>query len=85
MLLTDFTFRMRSIWLSIPYSKRCSTGSPARNALSSFEFKEAALPDLKIVGETPATALETLVQDYLAHCRARGLSPNTVNQAYGFR
>jgi integrase/recombinase XerD len=32
----------------------------------------------------PATALPTLVNDYLAHCRARGLAPNTVNQAYKY-
>jgi len=32
----------------------------------------------------PATALPTLVDDYLAHCRARGLAPNTVNQAYKY-
>jgi site-specific recombinase XerD len=49
-----------------------------------LEFKEATLPDLKVVAPTPASALETLVEDYLAHCRARGLSPNTVNQAYRY-
>jgi integrase/recombinase XerD len=32
----------------------------------------------------PVTALPTLVDDYLAHCRARGLAPNTVNQAYKY-
>jgi integrase/recombinase XerD len=32
----------------------------------------------------PAPALVTLVDDYLAHCRARGLAPNTVNQAYRY-
>jgi integrase/recombinase XerD len=32
----------------------------------------------------PATALSTLVSDYLAYCRARGLAPNTVNQAYKY-
>lgn len=32
----------------------------------------------------PATALPTLVSDYLAYCRARGLAPNTVNQAYKY-
>ena len=32
----------------------------------------------------PATALPTLVDDYLAHCRAHGLAPNTVNQAYKY-
>jgi site-specific recombinase XerD len=32
----------------------------------------------------PATALPTLVSDYLANCRARGLAPNTVNQAYKY-
>ena len=31
-----------------------------------------------------ATALATLVDDYLAHCRDRGLAPNTVNQAYKY-
>src|SRR5215472_1345977 len=32
----------------------------------------------------PATALGALVDDYLAHCRARGLAPNTINQAYKY-
>jgi site-specific recombinase XerD len=42
------------------------------------------VPDLKVVEPQPASALETLVEDYLAHCRARGLSPNTVNQSYRY-
>jgi integrase/recombinase XerD len=42
------------------------------------------MPDLTLVQPTPATALERLVDDYLAHCRARGLSPSTVNQAYRY-
>ncbi len=33
----------------------------------------------------PSTShLETLIDDYLAHCRARGLSPSTVNQSYRY-
>src|SRR5579859_625406 len=42
------------------------------------------MPDLTLVQPAPATALERLVDDYLAHCRARGLSPATVNQAYRY-
>jgi integrase/recombinase XerD len=34
--------------------------------------------------EEAATTLPTLVDDYLAYCRARGLAPNTVNQAYKY-
>jgi site-specific recombinase XerD len=41
------------------------------------------MPDLKVVTKSPS-ALEALVDDYLAHCRARGLSPSTVNQAYRY-
>lgn len=32
----------------------------------------------------PISPLEALVRDYLASCRARGLAPSTVNQAYGY-
>jgi site-specific recombinase XerD len=72
------------ICLSIASSKRYSTGRSRPNALIQLEFKEPVLPDLKVVTPTPASALQTLVEDYLAHCRARGLSPNTVNQAYRY-
>src|ERR1700694_1497017 len=84
MLLRNFTFQSRPIWLSIATSMRYSTVRPATNALTPFKFEEAALPDLKVVASTPASALEPLVDDSLAHCRARGLAPNTVNQAYRY-
>ena len=29
------------------------------------------MPDLKVVTPTPRTRLESLVEDHLAHCRAR--------------
>ena len=43
------------------------------------------MPDLQVVAPAPAqTALSRLVDDYLASCRARGLSPRTVDGAYGY-
>lgn len=42
------------------------------------------MPDLTVVKPAPPNALQTLVDDYLAHCRARGLAANTVNQAYRY-
>jgi integrase/recombinase XerD len=36
------------------------------------------------VETTEPTALETLIDDYLASCRARGLSRATIERAYGF-
>lgn len=42
------------------------------------------MPDLTVIQPTAATPLQTLVDDYLAHCRARGLAPNTVKQAYRY-
>jgi hypothetical protein len=30
------------------------------------------------------TGLEALVDDYLAHCRAKGLSPKTIRDNYGY-
>lgn len=37
-----------------------------------------------LVAPPAPTALETLVSDYLASCRARGLSRSTIDQAYSF-
>jgi site-specific recombinase XerD len=42
------------------------------------------MPDLTVVTPAPASRLETLVEDYLAHCRARGLSPKTIRDNYGY-
>jgi site-specific recombinase XerD len=42
------------------------------------------MPDLKVAEVAAPTALETLVRDYLASCRARGLAPSTVNRAYAY-
>lgn len=39
---------------------------------------------LKVVPEAPASPLRQLVEEYLASCRARGLSPRTVREAYGY-
>lgn len=39
------------------------------------------MPDQAVRGQT---ALEGLVDDYLASCRARGLSPKTIKLAYGY-
>lgn len=33
---------------------------------------------------TSSSPLQRLVDDYLAHCRARGLSPRTIETSYGF-
>ncbi len=41
------------------------------------------MPRLEVVSPSSAQ-LERLTDDYLAHCRARGLSPATVNQAYRY-
>jgi integrase len=39
---------------------------------------------LKVVEAPPASRLERLVEEYLTACRARGLSPRTVREAYGY-
>lgn len=41
------------------------------------------MPDLKVVG-IATSQLSRLVEDYLAHCRAAGLSPKTVRHSYGY-
>jgi len=38
----------------------------------------------RVVTPPASTALETLVSDYLASCRARGLARSTIEQAYSF-
>lgn len=38
---------------------------------------------LKVVSQNTSTPLERLVEDFLASCRARGLSPATLNRGYG--
>lgn len=40
------------------------------------------MPDLSVVAPARATAIERLVDDYLVSCRARGLSPATVERGY---
>ncbi len=40
--------------------------------------------DLRVVEESKPTTLEGLVEDYLANCRARGLSPKTIRDNYGY-
>ncbi len=39
------------------------------------------MPEPTVASSAP---LESLIGDYLAHCRARGLSPSTVNQSYRY-
>ena len=43
------------------------------------------MPDLKVVTPAPSTRLETLVEDYLARCRAKGLSPRRSVTTMGMR
>ena len=40
--------------------------------------------ELRVVTPAPATTLERLVEDYLAHCTAKGLSPKTIRDNYGY-
>lgn len=40
--------------------------------------------NLAVVEPRVAPAVERLVEEYLTSCRARGLSPKTVNHAYGY-
>lgn len=42
------------------------------------------MADLTVVRPAVPSALERLVDDYLMACRARGLSPNTVETSYGY-
>jgi site-specific recombinase XerD len=42
------------------------------------------MPDLTVVRAAKPSALATLVDDYLMACRAKGLSPNTIDNAYGY-
>jgi integrase/recombinase XerD len=42
------------------------------------------MPDLKIVKPKATPAIERLVDDYLAHCQAIGLSSKTVKFSYGY-
>lgn len=39
---------------------------------------------LAVVAAAKPTALDRLVEEYLVHCRARGLSSKTVNSVYGY-
>jgi integrase/recombinase XerD len=43
-----------------------------------------AVPELTLVEPQASAPLVRLVEEYLAHCRARGLSPKTVTGAYGY-
>jgi hypothetical protein len=52
--------------------------------IGAIEGDRFAMPDLTVVTPAPASRLETLVEDYLAHCRARGLSPRTIRDNYGY-
>jgi integrase/recombinase XerD len=42
------------------------------------------VPELTIVAPKPATAIERLVEDFLTSGRARGLSPKTIREGYGY-
>ena len=41
------------------------------------------MADLKVVETSGGTLLSRLIEDYLAECRAKGLSRNTIEQSYG--
>lgn len=42
------------------------------------------MADLRVVGNQKASTLEALAEDYLTNCRARGLSPKTIRDNYGY-
>lgn len=42
------------------------------------------MPELKVVEPVRPSRVDVLVEDYLAHCRARGLSPKTIRDNYGY-
>src|SRR5438067_73135 len=58
----------------------------ARSALASLCSAPGRepMPELTVVEAVAPSPLTRLVEDYLAACRARGLSPNTVNNSYGY-
>jgi site-specific recombinase XerD len=39
---------------------------------------------IRVLGGAAPSSLERLVDDYLSHCQARGLSPRTLDAAYGY-
>ncbi len=39
---------------------------------------------IRVLASVPTSPLSRLVEDYLVHCRARGLSPRTVEISYGY-
>src|SRR5260370_13043065 len=41
-------------------------------------------PSLKLATPIAAPAIATLVEEYLAHCRIKGLSPKTIDGVYGY-
>ena len=41
------------------------------------------MPKLRVVENSDPSAISKLIEDYLVHCRARGLSLKTVDDAYG--
>ena len=42
------------------------------------------MSELRVVEPAKPTTLEGLVEDHLASCRARGLSPKTIRDNYGY-
>ena len=42
------------------------------------------MAELRVVATPPGTPLAALMDDYLASCRARGLSPKTIRDNYGY-
>jgi hypothetical protein len=42
------------------------------------------MPDLAVIPQPARTAIEQLVGDYLAACRARGVSPKTIKFSDGY-
>jgi integrase len=52
--------------------------------LPVFGGNVVAGSDLAVLPKTGRSPLEVLVDDYLMYCRAKGLSPNTIDGSYGY-
>jgi hypothetical protein len=42
------------------------------------------MPELSVIAQPKSTAIELLVADYLAACRARGVSAKSIRFSYGY-
>src|SRR5207245_1013403 len=61
---------------------------PCRYAMVNGAMKppsqKTAAGTLRVVEAPRPPEIERLMEDYLAHCRAAGLSPKTIRHAYGY-